>query len=208
MPAEVGCRRASGAAPAESGWMLRHRAAPFVAVAILAGLVASPAAALDADQGRTALASAGTASRGTAAAGIAAAGRWEWPVDRFRLVAPYVQPADRYSPGHRGLDLQPIGGGAVRAPAPGIVAYAGTVADRPLITIDHGHGLITTLEPVAASVQVGEAVARGDAVGEVSIGGHTTPGALHFGVRYEGEYINPLVLLGGVPRAVLLPCCD
>ncbi len=95
---------------------------------------------------RTAIISAGITS-----AGIAAAGRWEWPVDRFRLVAPYVQPADRYSAGHRGLDLQPIDGGAVLAPAPGIVAYAGTVADRPLVTIDHGDGLVTTLEPVTAS---------------------------------------------------------
>jgi murein DD-endopeptidase MepM/ murein hydrolase activator NlpD len=199
--ADVGRRSAGGTGRVDSGWMLRHRA-PFVAVAILAGLIASPATALEMDRSRTAIISAGITS-----AGIAAAGRWEWPVDRFRLVAPYVQPADRYSAGHRGLDLQPIDGGAVLAPAPGIVAYAGTVADRPLITIDHGDGLVTTLEPVTASVQVGEAVARGDGVGEVSIGGHTTPGALHFGVRYDGEYINPLVLLGGVPRAVLLPCC-
>ena len=51
-------------------------------------------------------------------------------------------------------------------------------------------------------------MARGEAVGELAFGGHTAPGAVHFGVRYEGEYINPLVLLGGVPRAVLLPCCD
>ena len=48
---------------------------------------------------------------------------------------------------------------------------------------------------------------RGDEVGVVALGGHTAAGALHFGVRLDGEYINPLLLLGGVPRAVLLPCC-
>jgi len=82
------------------------------------------------------------------------------------------------------------------------------VVDRDERTIDHGRGLVTTLEPVSARVEVGTPVIRGEAVGELAVGGHAAPGALHFGVRYEGEYINPLVLLGGVPRAVLLPCCD
>ncbi|WP_275934957.1 hypothetical protein [Microbacterium testaceum] len=44
-------------------------------------------------------------------------------------------------------------------------------------------------------------------MGGVATGGHTGPGTVHFGVRLDGEYINPLRLLGGVPRAVLLPCC-
>jgi hypothetical protein len=39
------------------------------------------------------------------------------------------------------------------------------------------------------------------------VGGHSEPGTLHFGVRWEGEYINPILLLDEVPRAVLLPCC-
>ena len=41
----------------------------------------------------------------------------------------------------------------------------------------------------------------------LAAGGHAAPGLLHFGVRLDGEYINPLILLGGVPRAILLPCC-
>ena len=59
----------------------------------------------------------------------------------------------------------------------------------------------------ASDLIAGAAVARGAAVGTIGIGGHAAPGVLHFGVRLEGEYINPLLLLGGVPRAVLLPCC-
>ena len=177
--------------------MLRPALMPFVAVSLLAGLVASPFPAVAATQ------SAGIVDRSAPGAG-----RWEWPVKRFRLVAPYVQPADRYSAGHRGLDLEPIGDHQIGAPASGVIAFAGTVADRPLVTIDHGQGFVTTLEPVAARLDVGMAVARGDVVGDLAVGGHTATGAVHFGVRYEGEYINPLVLLGGVPRAVLLPCCD
>ncbi len=81
------------------------------------------------------------------------------------------------------------------------------VAGRPVVTIDHGDGLVTTLEPVTTELAVGDAVSRGSPVGGVATGGHTGPGTVHFGVRLDGEYINPLRLLGGVPRAVLLPCC-
>ena len=37
-------------------------------------------------------------------------------------------------------------------------------------------------------------------------GGHTPAGAVHVGVRWNGVYINPMLLFGGVERAVLLPC--
>ena len=53
----------------------------------------------------------------------------------------------------------------------------------------------------------GTALRAGDGVGTIALGGHTDPGAVHFGVRLHGAYINPLLLLDGVPRAVLLPCC-
>lgn len=132
---------------------------------------------------------------------------WIWPLDAFRLSRPYAQPAHRYGAGHRGIDLAPRSERHVRAPADGVVAFSGRVADRGVLTIDHGDGLVTTLEPVASELVPGDPVGRGDAVGAVTTGGHAAAGTLHFGVRLEGEYINPLLLLGGVPRAVLLPCC-
>ena len=74
-----------------------------------------------------------------------------------------------------------------------------------MITIDHGGGIVSTLEPVEPTVVVGERVARGEVVGMLSVGGHTAAGAMHLGARLDGEYLNPLVLLGAMPRAVLLP---
>lgn len=132
---------------------------------------------------------------------------WIWPVDGFRLARPFVAPAHAYGPGHRGVDLEPTGSPVVRAPAAGLVAFSGSVAGRGILTIDHGDGLVTTLEPVASDLQPGDAVARGDPVATIAVGGHAAPGAVHFGVRLHGEYINPMLLLGGVPRAILLPCC-
>lgn len=130
---------------------------------------------------------------------------WVWPVHPVRIVRAYDAPAHAYGPGHRGIDL--AAGDTVRSPADGYIAFAGEVAGRPVVTIDHGGGLVTTVEPVTSELAVGDRVPRGAPVGLLAAGGHTAPGTLHFGVRLDGEYINPLRLLGGVPRAVLLPCC-
>ncbi|MFT4215393.1 MAG: M23 family metallopeptidase [Microbacterium sp.] len=92
-------------------------------------------------------------------------------------------------------------------PASGVIAFAGAVAGRPVVTIDHGDALVTTLEPVATALAPGDVVAAGEEVGIVDIGGHAAAGTVHFGVRENGEYINPLLLYREVPRAVLLPCC-
>jgi murein DD-endopeptidase MepM/ murein hydrolase activator NlpD len=132
---------------------------------------------------------------------------WMWPLRPFRLERPFVAPPHEYGPGHRGIDLAVQGDDVVRAPADGIVAFSGLVAGRGILTIDHGNGLVSTLEPVDTDVSAGARVAAGEPVARVSAGGHSAAGAMHFGVRLDGEYINPLVLLGGVPRAVLLPCC-
>lgn len=135
---------------------------------------------------------------------------WIWPLQRFRVTQPFVAPAHDYGPGHRGIDLAPLDGTAavLVSPSDGVVAFAGDVAGRGIVTIDHGDGLVTTLEPVETTLSPGSAVSRGEEVATLSVGGHTQPGSIHFGVRLDGHYINPLLLLGGVPRAVLLPCCE
>lgn len=133
---------------------------------------------------------------------------WAWPVAApFRLDREFVAPAHAYGPGHRGIDLEPRDGTEALAPAGGVVAFSGAVAGRGILTIDHGDGLVTTLEPLESDLAAGSPVQRGDVVGSLAVGGHSVPGRLHFGVRLYGEYVNPLLLLGGVPRAVLLPCC-
>lgn len=134
--------------------------------------------------------------------------RWVWPVHPVRIVVAYIAPAHRFGPGHRGIDLAAAAGAEVRAPADGVIAFTGSIAGRGVVTIDHDGGLVTTLEPVDGAVAVGQRVDRGQRVGVTSVGGHAPPGTIHFGVRLSGEYVNPLLLFGALPRAVLLPCCD
>ena len=134
-------------------------------------------------------------------------GDWAWPSAVARtVVAPFRAPAHDYGPGHRGIDIATSA--EVRSPADGVIAFAGTVVDRPLLTIDHGNGLVTTLEPVRTDLAPGTAVRRGEPVGTTATGGHAAIGSVHVGVRWNGAYINPMLLFGGVERAVLLPCGD
>jgi murein DD-endopeptidase MepM/ murein hydrolase activator NlpD len=185
---------------------LTRGAAAIVTAVVVAGVAGVGVSGSAAGAAASDAAGSDAAGRAAASFGDLSGRGWIWPVSGFRVVAPYVQPAHRYAPGHRGIDVEPADA-AVVAPADGVIAFAGTVADRAIVTIDHGDGLVTTLEPVASELLAGTVVRRGEVVGVVSVGGHAPAGAMHFGVRLDGEYINPLLLLGGIPRAVLLPCC-
>lgn len=133
--------------------------------------------------------------------------RWIWPGGVTVVVRGYEAPANPYGPGHRGIDIA-VAGESIAAPDDGVVAFRGIVVDRPLITIDHGGGLVSTLEPVDSSLSPGDAVARGSVVGSLADGGHAAAGTVHLGARLDGDYINPLALLGAIERPVLLPCCQ
>ncbi|MDJ0335674.1 M23 family metallopeptidase [Salinibacterium sp. G-O1] len=129
---------------------------------------------------------------------------WQWPVDTPRVVVrPFIAPAGPYASGHRGIDVV-AEGGRVFAPAEGTVHFAGTVVDRPVLSIRHAGGLISSFEPVETTLRQGDAVARGDPIG-TALPGHCSGTCLHFGVRLDGEYVSPLLYLGGVSPSVLLP---
>ncbi|WP_114561389.1 M23 family metallopeptidase [Desertihabitans aurantiacus] len=117
-----------------------------------------------------------------------------WPLAGAPVVVrPFDLPAERWGAGHRGVDLAGTEGEPVRAAAAGTVAFAGMVAGRPVLSIDHG-GLRTTYEPVRATVTVGARVRAGDPVG-VLLAGHCPPGAcLHWGLRQGEEYLDPTLL--------------
>ncbi|WP_313771182.1 M23 family metallopeptidase [Arthrobacter zhaoxinii] len=131
---------------------------------------------------------------------------WTWPLDPVpALIRSFDPPAQRWLAGHRGVDLAAPAGAEIKAPAGGRVVFAGWVVDRRVLTIDHGGGLKSSFEPLESSVPVGTAVAKGTAVGSVGSGSHCSTGCLHWGVRLDGDYKDPLRYVSDRRPSVLLP---
>ncbi|MFJ5144904.1 M23 family metallopeptidase [Curtobacterium sp. NPDC088465] len=131
---------------------------------------------------------------------------WVWPTGTREVVRPFEAPADDYAPGHRGIDLATSVGTPAVAVADGTVSFAGQVAGRGIVTIDHGEGLVSTLDSVEPSVATGDAVQQGMVVGVVTVGHCPAAGScLHLGARVEGRYVDPLRFLSPAAWPVLLP---
>ncbi|NMN99752.1 M23 family metallopeptidase [Gordonia sp. TBRC 11910] len=129
---------------------------------------------------------------------------YRWPLQpRPQVVTPYDPPAQRWQSGHRGVDLAAAVGSPVLAAGSGTVNFAGDVGGKPVVSIRHADGLLTTYEPVEASVRAGQTVARGEVIGRLAAGHDGCPSAcLHWGARRgagsSAQYVNPLSLVGAV----------
>lgn len=120
------------------------------------------------------------------------------------VVEVFNKPANNWLPGHRGVDLAAPVGTSVVAPTAGVVSFVGRVAERPVVVITHGD-LRSTLEPVTATVTVGQQVREGDIVGRLEAG-HScaATSCLHWGLKRGEDYLDPLSLLD-VSSVRLLP---
>ena len=144
---------------------------------------------------------------------------------RPRVIRPFEKPAQRWSAGHRGVDLAvPENDRRIYAPAPGKVVFSGTVVNRKVLVIAHPDGRRSTFEPMDEALPVGTTVAAGEVIGTVAVtaGGtgerpyrRCTTVCLYWGVRQGGargdgsgktaEYINPMSLLSSKEPSILLP---
>jgi murein DD-endopeptidase MepM/ murein hydrolase activator NlpD len=148
---------------------------------------------------------------------VIAAGAFGWPLAGLGGTGPpdggalgtvarrFLPPPDPYGRGHRGVDLVATPGAPVLATGPGVVAQAGTLAGRGVVSVVHPGGLRTTYEPVTAAVVVGTPVARGTVLGTLDAGHPGCPAAacLHWGLRRRTaadvrreQYLDPLLLVG------------
>lgn len=107
------------------------------------------------------------------------------------VVEPFA-PIGSYA-GHWGVDVASKVGNDVFAIGHGTVSFAGTVAGRLSVTIDHGGGLRTSYSYLAGTVvSKGDTVKRGAVVGSSGI--HGGRDAFHLSLRSGSTYLNPLVL--------------
>ena len=128
-----------------------------------------------------------------------------WPLQpEPEVVAGFDPPDQPWGAGHRGVDLLGAPGQEVHAALAGRVSFAGLLAGRGVVVVDHGETR-TTYEPVAATVAVGDSLPTGGVIGTLSpTGSHCPPRAcLHWGWLRGTTYLDPLGLLGAGPVRLL-----
>ncbi len=128
-----------------------------------------------------------------------------WPLSpRPEVARGFAPPPSPWAAGHRGVDLHGRVGQPVRSALPGTVTFTGPVAGRGVVVVRTG-ALRTTYEPVRAQVAPGQVVARGHQLGTLQhVASHCLPNAcLHWGLRRDEEYLNPLGLVGAGPVRLL-----
>lgn len=146
------------------------------------------------------------------------ADHWIPPIEaatEIDVLNAFVPPEMPWSSAHRGLDIR-AAEAQVLAPEGGEVSFVGVVVDRPVITIEHPDGLISSFEPVDSELAVGDTVAAGQTIGRLPAEtSHCDVQCVHWGVRKPDAwqvgatvrdlYIDPAFLLGWSDPSILWP---
>ena len=138
---------------------------------------------------------------GAAPAGLVLA----WPMPGAPISQPFgpsslvlEPPLGSYAHFHTGVDFADPAGTPVQAVADGIVVAAATgrIGYGNYIVIAHGHGIETLYGHLdALAVAVGDNVTQGQVIGFEGSTGFSTGPHLHFEVRVDGQFVDPLVYL-------------
>jgi murein DD-endopeptidase MepM/ murein hydrolase activator NlpD len=138
--------------------------------------------------------------------------RWGLPlpgVSPREIISAFDPPTTPFGPGHRGVDFPASQGQRVTAVGSGIVSFAGSIAGKPVISIQLSRSVAgsvspvrTTYEPVTPLVKTGDFIFVGMVIGHVdfssSNAGHCRGTCLHLGLKVMEEptprYLNPAIL--------------
>ena len=104
---------------------------------------------------------------------------------------------------HRGIDISTGFGSSVRAPADGVVTFAGEESGYGrLIQVEHAQGIATRYGHLSAfAVAEGQHVSRGQIIGYVGMSGRSTGPHLHYEVWVHNAPVNPYKFLRISPTA-------
>lgn len=124
--------------------------------------------------------------------------KFKWPCPASSRITSYF--GDRESPvagastNHKGIDIGASTGTNIVAAADGTVTIATySYSAGNYIMLNHGGGVSTVyMHCSSLLVSVGASVKKGDVIARVGSTGYSTGPHLHFGIRYNGSYVNPL----------------
>lgn len=123
-------------------------------------------------------------------------GGWQLPCNYVKLTSPFgnrESPTTGGSTFHQGVDLSAPAGTPIYASRSGVVTTAryGNAAGY-YVTISHGDGFSSIyMHMTNYIVTPGQTVSAGQTIGYVGRTGIATGNHLHFGIAYNGSYVNP-----------------
>ena len=128
-------------------------------------------------------------------------GGWLRPCSYTSITSPFgyrKSPTTGASTYHQGVDLDTGTGWPVWASRAGVVIFSGYgSAAGNYITIDHQDGFRSVYMHLnTRSVSVGQIVSAGQTIGTTGSTGVSTGDHLHFGIAYNGVYVNPCNYVG------------
>jgi len=133
----------------------------------------------------------------TAPAGDGGSGTFGWPTSGLAISQYFGSTS--FNPWHTGLDLDSRSGWDIWAADGGTVTTAtwgwgGGYGNH--IIVDHGNGYQTLYGHLSQlDVSAGDYVSKGQRLGTMGSTGWSTGPHLHFEVRYNGSFLNPLNFL-------------
>ena len=112
-----------------------------------------------------------------------------------------------YARAHNGVDYHADTGAPVGSVAPGVVTMAGwTAGGGRTVKVRHPNGYETEyLHLSSIAVRAGARISQGDLVGRVGKTGLATGPHLHYGLKKNGRYVNPIVEHRNMPPGEPVP---
>ena len=123
---------------------------------------------------------------------------WVCPVPYYTLTSPFgmrVHPVLGYTRMHNGVDMACASGTPIYAAKSGKVTVASYQAGGAgnYVSINHGDGFSSIyMHMTRYIVSAGQYVNAGQVIGYVGSTGISTGPHLHFGISYNGSYVNPM----------------
>ena len=112
-----------------------------------------------------------------------------------------------YARAHNGVDYYAPAGAPVGSVAPGVVTMAGwTNGGGRTVKVRHPNGYETEyLHLSAIAVRAGARIGQGELVGRVGMTGLATGVHLHYGLKKNGRYVNPVIEHRNMPPGDPVP---
>jgi murein DD-endopeptidase MepM/ murein hydrolase activator NlpD len=120
-----------------------------------------------------------------------------------------MHPVLRYARAHNGVDYGAPAGAPVASVSNGVVSFAGwTGGGGRTVRVRHASGYESEymhLSAIASGIRPGTRVGQGELVGNVGSTGVATGPHLHYGLRRDGHYVNPITEHQNLPPGEPVP---